>query len=76
MKRTVLFSIFACLPLFLNAADIPEVVIDDNKDNQLMCVTRAANDCISTVCPNSSDINCSDNCQADAQNKCQELSEE
>ena len=76
MKRLTLLTLFACISMCVEAADIPQVVIDNNEDSQQMCIDRAANDCISTVCPNSPDINCSDNCQSDAQNKCEELDEE
>jgi hypothetical protein len=76
MKRFVLSVLFACFPILLIAADIPEIVDKDQQTSQELCVARAANDCINTICPNSPDINCSDNCQDDAQDKCQEMTEE
>lgn len=75
MKR-VLLLFFVCFPLAAIAADIPEIVDENEQTTQEFCVARAANDCVNTICPNSPDINCSDNCQDEAQNKCAEMSEE
>jgi len=75
MKLGLLLSCI-CFPLIVAAADIPEIVDEDEKTTQELCIARAVNDCINTICPNSPDINCSDNCQDEAQNKCAEMAEE
>jgi hypothetical protein len=59
-----------------DAADIPVIVNENNAESNVMCVDRAANDCINTVCPNSPDINCSDNCLKEAKDKCEGMMEE
>lgn len=76
MKRPALLILLACFPIMAVAADIPEIVEKDEQTTQELCIARVANDCLNTVCPNSPDINCSDNCQDDAENKCQEMAEE
>ncbi len=76
MKRTTILWLCVCFPLTVIAADIPEIVNENEKTTQEFCVARAANDCVNTICPNSPDINCSDNCQDEAQDKCAEMAEE
>lgn len=74
--KSVLLLLTVCFPLVAGAADIPEIVDENEETTQEFCVARAANDCVNTICPNSPDINCSDNCQDEAQNKCAEIAEE
>lgn len=76
MKQFVFILLFLCAPLLAIAADIPQVVNSNIKASKERCVVNAANDCITMVCPNSPDINCSANCQDSAQNKCQGMAEE
>ena len=76
MKKIIMLMLFSYFPLLSQAADIPDVVNGNNAQNQQMCIDRATNDCVSTVCENSTDINCSDNCKNSALDKCKEMSEE
>lgn len=74
--KHIIMVLFCCFPLLLQAADLPDVVNANDANNQHMCIDRATNDCINTVCENSPDINCTSNCQKTAQDKCKEMSEE
>ena len=76
MKRTLIFSLLACAPMILQAADLPNIVNQNKAHNQQMCIDRAASDCVNTICPNSPALNCTDNCQKSAQDKCKEMTEE
>jgi hypothetical protein len=74
-KLSVVMCLF-CLPLLLQAADLPDVVNTSGAFDQQMCVNQVINDCVNTICENSPDIHCTDQCQVSAQAKCQEMSEE
>lgn len=74
MKQLILICLF--FPALAIAADIPEIVDQNEADSQELCVARASADCLNTICPTSPDINCSDNCKDDAVDKCQEMQEE
>ncbi len=76
MKRRIILSLLACFPTLMQAADLPTVVNQNKASNQQMCIDRAASDCINTICVNSSELNCTDNCQKSAQDKCKEMTEE
>ena len=70
MKQTIFLMLFICFPMLIQAADLPTVVNRNRAANLQMCIDRAAADCINTICINSSDINCTDNCQSAGQDKC------
>ena len=76
MKRKIILSLLAFYPMLIQAADLPEVVNQNKAHNEQMCIDRAAADCVNTLCINSPERNCIDNCQKSAQNKCQEMNEE
>ena len=76
MMRFVLWIVFAMFSIAAQAADDPEIVVQDENFNQELCVERTANDCINTVCLTSSDRDCQDTCQSDAEDKCEEMSQE
>lgn len=76
MTRNIILSLVVCLPMLVEAADLPTVVNQNRANNQIMCIDRAASDCVNTVCLNSPDRNCTDNCKTAAENKCKEMSAE
>ena len=75
MKRTIIL-LLTCYPMLMQAADLPDVVNQNKASTQQMCIDRAASDCVNTICVNSSEINCTDNCQKSAQDKCKEMTAE
>jgi len=75
MNRFILILLGIFLPLLSFAADIPQVVIGAEKYDKAMCIERAANDCINTICLTSSARDCTDKCRASAEDKCQNASE-
>lgn len=70
MNRTTLFSFMFFYYCGLHAADIPLYVIDSEKTKQEMCIQNERDDCVSSYCTASSDLNCSDDCVTKATNKC------
>ena len=76
MKHSLILTFIAFSPLLAQAADLPNVVNQNKAASQQMCIDRATDDCINTVCINSSSINCTDNCKSAAQDKCKGMSEE
>ncbi|MCX7117753.1 MAG: hypothetical protein NTW94_07620 [Legionellales bacterium] len=70
MKPTIVLIGTLCTPFLALAADLPDVVNANRAATQQMCIDHAADDCVNTVCPNSSDINCTRTCQTTAQAKC------
>lgn len=70
MKRVFILALIACFPALIQAADLPNVVNQNNATNRQMCIDRATNDCINTICINSPDINCTDSCKSKAQSQC------
>lgn len=66
-------SLFSCSVL---AVDIPDVDIGAQQLNQATCVDEAAQTCINDACLNSEAIDCEDNCQKLAQDKCQQQQDE
>jgi hypothetical protein len=75
MKRIISILLLLSFPLLMEGADIPEVIEENNDYNQETCVANARNNCMNMICVTSSDINCSQNCQADAENQCEARSE-
>ena len=76
MMKLILFVFLAGLSVWTHAADVPEVVVQDENFNQELCVDRAANDCINTVCLTSSERDCQETCQSHAEDKCEEMAQE
>ena len=76
MKRNSIFLLLMCLPILMQAADLPTIVNQNKANNLQMCIDRAASDCVNTICLNSPDRNCTDNCQKAAQDKCKQMSAE
>lgn len=76
MKKFALLSLLLCFSFLVKAADIPDIVNSKKRFTREQCVANALNDCVNTICPNSPDINCAENCKDDAQNKCQGMMEE
>jgi hypothetical protein len=58
------------IPIHCQAADDPTVTLDNANYNEQMCIQNTANDCVNTVCLNSEDLDCTDKCEADAEEKC------
>lgn len=58
------------------AADLPTAIEGDEAFDQIECVRQNTDDCIQSVCMNSSELDCTDQCKNDAEDKCKELSEE
>ena len=73
-KASVFF--YVCLSSAVYAADVPQIVIQNNENSKKMCIERAANDCINTICVDSPDLNCTDKCQSDAESKCAAMVDE
>jgi hypothetical protein len=70
MKKA-LWAFFLLLPMYCQADDDSTVILDSENYDQQMCVQRTADDCVNTICPNSEARDCTDKCQADAEEKCQ-----
>ena len=64
-----------CTPLLMQAADIGELENKNIAIDRQACIDDALNKCINLTCINSSSLNCTENCQKVAENKCQELSQ-
>lgn len=75
MKRYIFLVAFSSLSMMTQAADVPDIVNENEVVTQQMCIDRATNDCINTVCMNSSALDCTDKCKSDAQDKCAGMSE-
>jgi hypothetical protein len=60
----------SCQAFVLHAADIPLYVIENNKIKLETCIQNARDDCVTTLCTQSSDTNCSYDCESKAKNKC------
>lgn len=72
MKRIMVCTFLCCISLLSQAADDTTVVEESELYDQKMCVERTANDCVSTICLTSEERDCTDQCQVDAQAKCNE----
>ena len=58
MIRLFILPLLTCFPLLMQAASLPDVVIKNDNHNLQMCIDNAANNCVNTICLNSSDVNC------------------
>ncbi len=58
------------------AADIPTYIEGAQHLTQEECLIRTSNECISSVCPTSSDTDCNEKCKAAAVDQCKESTEE
>lgn len=72
----ILSSFLMAVSSGLMAADLPTAIEGDEAFDQIECVRQNTDDCIQSVCMNSSELDCTDQCKSDAEDKCQELSEE
>lgn len=76
MKTFIL--IILMLPVFLLSSpvfadDLPTSVQQGSQTfDKDMCIQQYAQNCISTICITSSDINCQQKCRSDAKDKCEE----
>lgn len=69
---TILLSVF--FSITVQAADISETGIEDQQDDQELCVKQRTEQCLS-VCNSTDDINCSQACDENAKNECLEAGE-
>lgn len=79
MKQIIRGLFFLCLAsssTLVFADDDPSVDQGASNMSQEMCVEENTNDCIDSVCMTSSATDCQDQCQADAQDKCQQMQDE
>lgn len=60
----------------LIAADLPAAIEGDDAFDEIECIRQNTDDCIQSVCMNSSELDCTSQCANDAKDKCKELSEE
>ncbi len=75
MKRIILLFLLALSPELSQAADDPDVVIVNENTSEAMCVQRATNVCINSECLNSDELDCSQQCQKDAEDACEAQTE-
>ena len=75
MKYYIFLAVFSSYSMLAHAADVPDIVNENAEVSQQMCIDRATNDCINTVCMNSSALDCTDKCKSDAKDKCAAMSE-
>lgn len=75
MKRiaSLVLILSACVSSY--AADLPPVIIGADDYDAAMCVEREKNNCINSICLNSEEIDCIENCKSGAIDKCKEASE-
>ena len=76
-KITTMSIIF--LGLFsgaVSAVDNPQDVMGSEKFDAMKCITENAETCINSICLNSEQIDCQENCQKMAKEKCQQQSNE
>ncbi|MFC3907990.1 hypothetical protein ACFORL_02695 [Legionella dresdenensis] len=71
----MLAAVMICFSTLANAVDNPTVVIGSEQYSQSECLNKTIDDCINNICMNSEDTNCQENCNQDAQDKCQEAEE-
>jgi len=74
MKQIMLIFILVLFQGSLQAADIPEIVLDSEKSSADECVYQKTQDCI-RQCSASEERDCPNQCQASAEEDCEELSE-
>lgn len=58
------------------AADLPTVVEGSENYTKEQCIANYTNQCIESICPTSSSLDCSQKCKIDAEDKCQDQSDE
>lgn len=73
--RLVSSSVFFLMINIACAADIPTLEEESDAYDASMCVQNYADNCISTVCITSEDINCEEHCQTEAKARCEEQQE-
>jgi len=76
-KITTMSIIFLCLFSGAGlAVDNPQDAMGSEKFDSMKCITENAETCINSICLNSDQVDCQDNCQKTAQEKCQQQSNE
>lgn len=78
MHHLITFIFIALTSLSFNAvaADLPTEVLGAENVEKQECIKRYADNCVTTVCLTSEELDCSDQCHSAAEDKCEELSEE
>lgn len=56
----------------LYAVDDPTTVLGTEKYSKEMCIQQTTDNCITTICTTSEDIDCQEKCKQMAMDKCQE----
>ena len=70
--KTVGLVFFALCTGVLYAVDNPQDVIGSQKFDEMKCITENTQTCINSICLNSEQVDCQDNCQKTAAEKCQQ----
>lgn len=70
MATLKLAAILSVLAFPVYAADIPTDIEGSKSLSREDCVNNYYQQCISTICITSDDINCQSNCQRQAEDKC------
>jgi len=74
MPHLIIGMIIALAFLPVQAADIPEVYIQDQQNDQSQCEVLRSSSCIA-MCQTSDDSNCTQLCKETAKNECLEAGE-
>lgn len=56
----------------VSAVDIPSDDLGAQQFDKLKCIDETAQTCVNSICLNSDQIDCQDNCQKMAKEKCQQ----
>jgi hypothetical protein len=74
--RKFILSITLCIFMLpIQAADITEREIVNQENDQNACAQQRLSDCLSIMCRNSSDEECTQTCTENAKNECRQAGE-
>jgi len=72
--KLLCLAVFTCCAFTASAATIPPDALGAQKFDAMRCVAETTQNCINTICLNSTQRNCQGECAKMSQQKCQQQS--
>ena len=72
VMKSISIAVLGLCSCAVFAVDNPQDVIGSQKFDAMKCVTENTQTCINSICLNSDQRDCQENCQKTAQEKCQQ----
>ncbi|STY28995.1 Uncharacterised protein [Legionella wadsworthii] len=70
--KTLFFFVASLFSFSIFAANIPQDALGAQKFDRTQCIHNTKQDCITSQCLNSDEIDCQENCQKMAESKCRQ----